>query len=84
MAPKQHSSHGPTSMADHLRWAATPSIELPRRRCPTLSLDSFLAAGARLIDTAVGDSSWVPGNSGGESETTFGAWIAARVNRATP
>lgn len=44
-------------------------------------LDGFLAAGGNLIDTADGYSAWAPGNSGGESETIIGSWLAARGNR---
>ena len=44
-------------------------------------LDAFVEAGGNLVDTADGYSSWVPGNSGGESETIIGAWLAARGNR---
>lgn len=38
-------------------------------------LDAFVAAGGQLIDTADKYSSWVPGNSGGESETMIGKWL---------
>ena len=38
-------------------------------------LDAFLAAGFNAIDTAEAYSSWVPGNSGGESETIIGEWL---------
>src|SRR5579871_4806461 len=38
-------------------------------------LDAFYEAGGRMIDTAEGYSSWVPGNKGGESETIIGAWL---------
>jgi aryl-alcohol dehydrogenase-like predicted oxidoreductase len=38
-------------------------------------LDGFVAAGCNLIDTADVYSSWVPGNQGGESETTIGNWL---------
>ena len=41
-------------------------------------LDAFYAAGGRMIDSAEGYSSWVPGNKGGESETIIGAWLASR------
>ena len=34
-------------------------------------LDAFTAAGFNLIDTADSYSKWVPGNRGGESETTI-------------
>lgn len=38
-------------------------------------LDAFVAAGLNLIDTADVYSRWVPGNSGGESETIIGRWL---------
>jgi aryl-alcohol dehydrogenase-like predicted oxidoreductase len=38
-------------------------------------LDSFVAAGFNLIDTADIYSRWVPGNQGGESETIIGKWL---------
>lgn len=41
-------------------------------------LDAFVAGGGDFIDTADGYSSWVPGNSGGESETIIGEWLASR------
>lgn len=41
-------------------------------------LDAFTAGGGDLIDTADGYSAWVPGNSGGESETIIGEWLASR------
>ena len=44
-------------------------------------LDAFVGAGGDMIDTADGYSHWVAGNSGGESETIIGAWMAARHNR---
>jgi len=44
-------------------------------------LDAFIDGGGDLIDTADGYSHWAPGNSGGESETIIGAWMAARHNR---
>lgn len=39
-------------------------------------LDAFTAAGGDLIDTADSYSAWAPGNSGGESETVIGTWLA--------
>lgn len=45
-------------------------------------LDAFYAAGGRMIDTAEAYSAWVPGHSGGESETMIGKWLAARGVRA--
>jgi aryl-alcohol dehydrogenase-like predicted oxidoreductase len=44
-------------------------------------LDAFVAAGGRAIDTADVYSRWVPGNSGGESETIIGEWLASRGRR---
>lgn len=44
-------------------------------------LDAFVAAGGRAIDTADVYSAWAPGNSGGESETILGEWLASRGNR---
>lgn len=41
-------------------------------------LDSFYEAGGRMIDTAEGYSSWIPGNKGGESETILGEWMELR------
>ncbi len=45
-------------------------------------LDAFVAGGGNFIDTADGYSAWAPGNSGGESETIIGTWMASRRNRA--
>ncbi len=44
-------------------------------------LDAYVAGGGNFVDTADGYSAWVPGNSGGESETIIGEWTAARGNR---
>jgi len=41
-------------------------------------LDAFYELGGRMIDTAEGYSSFVPGNVGGESETILGQWFDAR------
>lgn len=41
-------------------------------------LDTFFEAGGRMIDSAEGYSSWVPGNKGGESETILGEWMENR------
>src|SRR5690349_14759945 len=41
-------------------------------------LDAFYEGGGRMIDSAEGYSSWVPGNQGGESETIIGAWMESR------
>lgn len=41
-------------------------------------LDAFYAAGGRMIDTAEGYTSFVPGNKGGESETILGEWMELR------
>jgi aryl-alcohol dehydrogenase-like predicted oxidoreductase len=44
-------------------------------------LDAYLEQGGNFVDTADVYSRWVPGNSGGESETALGTWMAARKNR---
>jgi aryl-alcohol dehydrogenase-like predicted oxidoreductase len=44
-------------------------------------LDAYLEAGGNFIDTADIYARWAPGNTGGESETVLGAWMAARKNR---
>ena len=38
-------------------------------------LDAFVEGGGTMIDTADVYSAWVPGNQGGESETTIGKWL---------
>jgi aryl-alcohol dehydrogenase-like predicted oxidoreductase len=43
-------------------------------------LDAYAAAGGNFIDTADVYMAGVPGNSGGESETIIGEWLAARGN----
>ncbi|MFD5079839.1 aldo/keto reductase [Streptomyces sp. NPDC058371] len=45
-------------------------------------LDAYAAAGGNFVDTADTYSAWVPGNTGGESETIIGKWFAARGNRS--
>ena len=44
-------------------------------------LDAFVAEGLGAIDTADTYSGWVPGNSGGESETIIGRWLTKRGRR---
>src|ERR1700693_6617949 len=44
-------------------------------------LDGYAAAGGNFIDTADVYSAWAPGNSGGESETIIGRWMASRGRR---
>ena len=41
-------------------------------------LDAFVESGQNLVDTADAYSRWVPGHTGGESETIIGQWLAAR------
>ena len=38
-------------------------------------LDAFVDAGGTMIDTADVYSAWVPGNTGGESESVIGNWL---------
>jgi aryl-alcohol dehydrogenase-like predicted oxidoreductase len=44
-------------------------------------LDSYVAGGGNFVDTADVYSAWVPGNSGGESETIIGSWLARNAAR---
>lgn len=44
-------------------------------------LDTVLDHGLNFLDTADVYSRWVPGHSGGESETIIGKWMKARGNR---
>ncbi len=46
-------------------------------------LDQAAAAGLNTIDTADSYSSWVPGNTGGESETILGKWLRRTGRRDT-
>ena len=41
-------------------------------------LDAFVEGGGNFVDTADSYSAWVPGHTGGESETIIGEWLAAR------
>ncbi len=44
-------------------------------------LDAFIERGYSMIDTADAYSIWIPGHSGGESETIIGKWLKERNNR---
>ncbi len=44
-------------------------------------LDALVSHGFTFIDTADVYSKWVPGHTGGESETIIGKWMKARGNR---
>ncbi|MEE4541200.1 aldo/keto reductase [Streptomyces sp. V4-01] len=44
-------------------------------------LDAYAAAGGDFVDTADVYSAWLDGNSGGESETIIGRWLARRGRR---
>ena len=46
-------------------------------------LDAALEAGLNFIDTADVYSRWMPGHTGGESETILGKWLAKGKNAAT-
>lgn len=45
-------------------------------------LDAFTTQGGNFIDTADSYSAWAEGNTGGESETIIGDWMARRSNRS--
>jgi aryl-alcohol dehydrogenase (NADP+) len=44
-------------------------------------LDAFVAGSGNSVDSADTYSSWVPGNTGGDSEKIIGNWMASRKNR---
>jgi aryl-alcohol dehydrogenase-like predicted oxidoreductase len=44
-------------------------------------LDAFVGGGFNSIDTANVYSRWIPGHTGGESETVIGHWLKARGGR---
>jgi len=44
-------------------------------------LDRFVDAGGTMIDTADVYSAWVPGHTGGESETIIGEWLRSSGKR---
>lgn len=44
-------------------------------------MDAFVAHGFDCIDTADVYARWVPGHTGGESETIIGEWLTARQSR---
>jgi len=44
-------------------------------------LDAFVAAGFNSVDTADVYSKWMPGHTGGESETILGEWMKRSGNR---
>ena len=45
-------------------------------------LDAFVDSGFNLVDTADVYSRWVPGHTGGESETIIGQWLKASGKRS--
>jgi aryl-alcohol dehydrogenase-like predicted oxidoreductase len=47
----------------------------------SFSLDAFTAGGFNAIDTADVYSAWIPGHTGGESETVIGNWLKRRGRR---
>jgi aryl-alcohol dehydrogenase-like predicted oxidoreductase len=55
-------------------WTADPATSFSL-------LDAFVDAGFNLIDTADVYSRWVPGHTGGESETIIGQWLRAGGKR---
>ena len=44
-------------------------------------LDAFVAAGGSQLDTADAYARWLPGSTGGESETIIGEWLARSGKR---
>jgi len=46
-------------------------------------LDAYVDGGGNFVDTADSYSTWVPGHTGGESESIIGAWLRHRGHRDT-
>jgi len=46
-------------------------------------LDAYVEGGGNFVDTADSYSTWVPGHTGGESESIIGAWLRHRGHRDT-
>jgi aryl-alcohol dehydrogenase-like predicted oxidoreductase len=46
-------------------------------------LNRYAEGGGNFIDTADMYSEWAPGNTGGESETIIGNWVASKSNRSS-
>ena len=44
-------------------------------------LDAWVDGGGNFLDTADSYSTWVPGHTGGESESIIGAWLRHRGHR---
>jgi aryl-alcohol dehydrogenase-like predicted oxidoreductase len=44
-------------------------------------LDAYVAGGGNFVDTADVYSAWIDGNSGGESETIIGTWLAKNPDK---
>ena len=61
--------------------AGEESAQLNPRTASFAVLDAYVEAGGNVIDTANIYSWWGPGNSGGESETIVGRWLAGRGSR---
>lgn len=55
-------------------WTADPAASFA-------VLDAFVAGGGTMIDTADVYSAWVPGHSGGESESVIGEWLRTSGKR---
>jgi len=53
-------------------WTASPEVSRQ-------ILDAYFEGGGNFIDTADSYSAWAEGNSGGESETVIGEWLAGRA-----
>ena len=54
---------------------------MKRRRSICWTASSAPELNVNFVDTADSYSRWVPGNSGGESETIIGKWMKMRGNR---
>ncbi|MFD5157564.1 aldo/keto reductase [Streptomyces hawaiiensis] len=78
---RQRSLDGGGTMVSRLCLGAMPFGTTVDEQTSLAILDRFVEAGGTTIDTANCYSFWVPGGSGGESETVLGRWLKDRGGR---
>ncbi|MPY63213.1 aldo/keto reductase [Streptomyces spongiae] len=78
---RQRSLDGGGTTVSRLCLGAMPFGTTVDEKTSLAILDRFVEAGGTTIDTANCYSFWVPGGSGGESETVLGRWLQDRGGR---
>ena len=81
-APGPDLSDGAASRQPRWSSAATSSLDREAARTRSGSSTASSTRRRRMIDTADVYSAWVPGHSGGESESLIGEWLKSRRGRA--